>query len=145
MKNYETIPSFKKDHEVLEPGFYLSGVDAYGIATYDLRFVKPNCGTYLTPAVAHTVEHCFATFARNGMYRDKVIYFGPMGCLTGFYLLMAECDREKVKEEVLSWCGQMKEIDSVPGSRKNECGNYLMHDLDGAKTAVAEYAEILRK
>ena len=84
----EKIASFQIDHDLLEPGIYLSRVDMGDIFTYDLRFKFPNAGDFLAPAAAHTVEHIFATFVRSSAIGDKVVYFGPMGCLTGFYLVL---------------------------------------------------------
>jgi S-ribosylhomocysteine lyase len=144
MDKYQKIASFTKDHDVLPEGLHRSGTDAYGVTTYDLRFVKPNGGEYLSPAVMHTVEHCFATLARNGRYKDKVVYFGPMGCQTGFYLLIGIDDIDVVKQEIMSWCVDMLDMTEIPGSGRQECGNYLSHDLDGAKMAVGRYLEILR-
>ena len=85
----ERITSFCIDHNVLTPGIYLNRVDG-NVFTYDLRFKAPNKGDYLHTASMHTVEHLFATVVRNSPYKDKVVYFGPMGCRTGFYLLLFE-------------------------------------------------------
>ena len=82
------IASFQVDHTKLVPGMYTSRVDG-DITTYDIRMVKPNCGTYLPYAAIHTFEHLFATYARSTELSDQVIYVGPMGCRTGFYLLLA--------------------------------------------------------
>ncbi|MBR4766255.1 MAG: S-ribosylhomocysteine lyase, partial [Clostridia bacterium] len=91
----QRITSFNIDHDKLKPGIYVSRIDG-DITTYDLRTRKPNNGEYMDTTTAHTVEHMFATFARNSELKDDVIYFGPMGCRTGFYLLMRNADNEKV-------------------------------------------------
>ena len=86
----EKIASFTVDHDVLEIGMYISRIDD-DIVTYDLRMVKPNQDTFLDNDSLHTIEHLFATFARNSELNKKVIYVGPMGCRTGFYLIMRDC------------------------------------------------------
>ncbi len=88
------IASFEIDHDVLERGFYLSRVDR-DVFTYDLRFKKPNGGDYLDNKAMHSIEHMMATVARNSDFSDKVVYFGPMGCRTGFYLLAWNMTRQK--------------------------------------------------
>ena len=83
----QRIKSFEINHDVLVPGFYISREDG-DVITYDLRTRRPNMGDYMSDAVMHSVEHMFATYARNSEYADSVIYFGPMGCQTGFYFLL---------------------------------------------------------
>ena len=98
------ITSFEIDHKILDPGFYISRKDG-SITTYDLRTRKPNSDDYMDNITMHTVEHMFATFARNSKYSDKIIYFGPMGCQTGFYLLTDSMDDNDVFDltrEILS-------------------------------------------
>lgn len=137
------IASFEVDHDLLTPGMYTSRVDG-DITTYDVRMVLPNGGEYLYPAAAHTFEHLFATYVRNTPLSDHVVYVGPMGCLTGFYFLVRDLDPAEairlVRETmdfVLAFEG------TIPGSSKVECGNYLMHDLVGAKKIAARMAPIL--
>ena len=89
----ERIASFQVNHDTLEPGVYVSRIDG-DITTYDMRFIKPNTPPFLPNPVMHTIEHLFATYSRNSKYADKVIYFGPMGCRTGFYFLVRECRRK---------------------------------------------------
>ena len=125
----EKIPSFCKDHDNLQTGLYLSTVQQ-GVSTFDLRMKTPNGGDYVPPKALHTIEHIIATILRNGPHKENIIYFGPMGCRTGFYLLTV----------ALSLGAQAEEI---PGSSKKECGNYLEHDLDGARKECAAYAAIL--
>ena len=137
------IASFEVDHDLLTPGMYTSRVDG-DITTYDIRMVLPNGGEYLYPAAAHTFEHLFATYVRNTPLSDHIVYVGPMGCLTGFYFLVRALDPAEairlVRETmdfVLAFEG------TIPGSSKAECGNYLMHDLVGAKKIAARMAPIL--
>lgn len=134
----KTIASFTVDHDKLKKGMYISRQDGDAI-TYDIRMKIPNGGDYLSNGALHTFEHLFATYARNSELSDSVIYVGPMGCRTGFYLILrdtvsGEAAIELVKRSfrfVADFSGK------IPGSERKECGNYLEHDLDGAK-AVAE-------
>ena len=139
----ETIASFEVDHTVLTPGIYLSRID-HGIRTYDLRVTTPNRDFLPTPAM-HTIEHLFAVHARNGSLGDKIIYFGPMGCRTGFYLLMIHNTDEQAVElikETFSYIASYEGV--VPGTEEKECGNYREHDLDGAKAVAAQYCDVIR-
>jgi len=138
----EKINSFKLDHNTHKKGFYLSAV--YGdIYTYDMRFKTPNGGDYLRNAAMHTVEHLFATVIRNSAIKDSVIYFGPMGCRTGFYLLLRNIEREEALKAVISALKDcLKEV-SIPGSKKRECGNYRQHNLKDAKKEISEYLSSL--
>lgn len=137
------IASFTVDHDALSPGVYISRIDG-DITTYDMRFVKPNTPPYLESPVMHTIEHLFATYARNSEYAENVIYFGPMGCRTGFYFLVRDLPPETalqlIKDTVKRCCEHEGEI---PGAAKKECGNYLEHDLDGALSALKEYYNLL--
>ena len=127
----QRITSFNIDHDKLEPGIYVSRVDG-DVTTYDLRTRKPNNGEYMDTTTAHTVEHMFATFARNSEMKDDVIYFGPMGCRTGFYLLMRNADNEKVLALTKKILADILAYDGpVFGASQKECGNYK--DLDLAK------------
>ncbi|MBQ1965175.1 MAG: S-ribosylhomocysteine lyase [Clostridia bacterium] len=139
----ETIASFEVDHTVLTPGIYLSRID-HGIRTYDLRVTTPNRDFLPTPAM-HTIEHLFAVHARNGSLGDKIIYFGPMGCRTGFYLLMIHNTDEQAVElikETFSYISSYQ--GTIPGTEEKECGNYREHDLDGAKAVAAQYFDVIR-
>lgn len=139
----ENIKSFRIDHTRLLPGVYVSRVDKVGeesVTTYDLRLFRPNTEKTMTPAQAHTIEHIAATLLRNDyIVKDKVIYFGPMGCLTGFYLVMAGEPTDitktllRVFQQVSVWKTQ------IPGYSAKECGNYKLHDLDGAKKVAENY------
>lgn len=138
----EKITSFTIDHNVLKKGFYLSRVDG-NVFTYDLRFKEPNKGDYLHIASMHTIEHLFATVVRNGEYKDKVVYFGPMGCRTGFYLLLFDMDKESALRLTYECVKKCLEMDSIPGSKKIECGNYRSHNLKGAKAELKQYLDVL--
>lgn len=138
------IASFTINHDTLEKGMYISRIDG-DIVTYDIRMKKPNGGDYFAMAAAHTLEHLFATYARNSEHGDKIIYVGPMGCRTGFYLLTRDtlthsAAIQLVKESMMFARDFEGEI---PGSKKEECGNYLDHDLEGAKALGKEMAAVL--
>lgn len=140
----DRITSFSVDHNKLEPGIYVSRVDG-DITTYDLRTRKPNNGAYMDTATAHTVEHMFATFVRNSEIKDDVIYFGPMGCRTGFYLVVRNADNEqvlkvtrKILDDIIAYEGP------VFGASKIECGNYLDLDLEKCKAECRLYRDILK-
>ncbi|MBR1778481.1 MAG: S-ribosylhomocysteine lyase [Alphaproteobacteria bacterium] len=138
------IKSFEINHDVLEKGLYVSRIDG-DVVTYDVRMKKPNGGDYLGNAELHTLEHLLATFARNSPLSDSVVYVGPMGCRTGFYVLLRNTvgPNEAISllrrgfEFVRSFTGE------IPGAQKRECGNYLEHDLDGAKKIAADMIDVL--
>ena len=139
------IESFCVNHDRLTPGLYLSRVDGDAV-TYDLRMVVPNAGTYLDNDGIHTFEHLFATYARNSEYSDRVIYVGPMGCRTGFYLVV----RDSIsKEEVISLVRRTMDFiaafeGEIPGATRIECGNYREHSLEKARAYAASMAGVLR-
>lgn len=137
------IPSFEKDHNTLQPGLHFSTLQR-GVATFDLRFKKPNAGDFIPPAALHSIEHMLATALRNGKAKDDVIYFGPMGCRTGFYLLTVRHSFFEVYEMLISAFEEALRMDTVPGAAKSECGNYLEHDLCGAKQECQKYLDLLR-
>ena len=140
----DKIPSFSKNHDELSVGLHKS-MEMHGVTTWDLRFKKPNAGDYVSPKALHTVEHLLATVLRNSTEKDNVIYFGPMGCRTGFYLLTVNLDRDEVLKLLIGSCAAALELDEIPGNKREECGNYLEHDLDAAKREIAAYLDILRK
>lgn len=139
------IESFKVNHDILEKGVYVSRIDG-DVITYDIRMKKPNGGDYLAPCAMHTIEHIFATFVRNSVHGESVLYFGPMGCRTGFYLLMRDTVR---KEDVIDLikdafsCVACFEGD-IPGNSRIECGNYLEHDLKGARLEATQMESVLK-
>ncbi len=139
------IASFTVNHDILECGMYLSRIDGDAV-TYDIRMKKPNGGVYLENPAMHTIEHLFATYARNSEYADEILYVGPMGCRTGFYLLLRDkvSHEEAIKlvQESMAFIADYE--GEIPGTTSIECGNYLEHDLAGAKREAAAIAEVLR-
>ena len=139
----EKIESFKIDHNKLKEGIYVSRIDG-DIVTYDLRTRKPNMGDYMDNATMHSVEHMIATYIRSSALAKDIIYFGPMGCQTGFYLLVRNAENEKVLavlketlEKVINHEGE------VFGASQIECGNYKNLDIALAKKECKKYLEIL--
>ena len=138
------IASFTINHDLLEKGMYVSRIDG-DVITYDIRMKKPNQGDYLSNGALHTLEHLLATYARNSRYAQEVVYVGPMGCRTGFYLLLRDTVSgqealELVRESfrfIVEFAGE------IPGSKRWECGNYLEHDLPGAQTVAADMLKVL--
>jgi len=142
----ERIASFTVDHDVLVPGLYLSRRDGQ-VTTYDLRFKKPNTGDLLTNAEMHSVEHIIATLLRNSAQKDAVIYFGPMGCQTGFYFLFdgAQLTDEQAIELLQAVFAKGAAYDGpMPGYSAKECGNYINLDTALARKECAFYTEVIR-
>ena len=141
----EKIASFSVDHDRLEKGMYISRVDG-DVVTYDIRMKKPNGGDYLGYAELHTFEHLFATYARNSAYRDSVVYVGPMGCRTGFYLLLRDAvsawDAIRLVRQSFSFISEFE--GAIPGAERRECGNYLEHDLAGARRTAEDMLRVLK-
>ena len=138
------IASFTIDHDKLKKGIYVSRIDG-DVITYDIRMKIPNKGDYLSNGALHTFEHLFATYARNSDFSESVLYIGPMGCRTGFYLLVREnINGNQVLELVCSSFAYIRDFEGeIPGSRREECGNYLEHDLDGAKQTAIDMLDVL--
>ena len=143
----EKIASFTIDHIKLEPGVYVSRKDTVGsevITTFDLRMTSPNDEPVMNTAEVHTIEHLGATFLRNHpLYKDKTIYFGPMGCRTGFYLLLAG---NYTSKDIVGLIIEMFEFirdfhDEVPGASPKDCGNYLDMNLGMANYLASRYLE----
>lgn len=139
MQPIERITSFTINHDVLMPGLYVSRIDG-DVTTYDMRHRRPNTGDLMDNATMHSLEHMFATLVRNGALANKVVYFGPMGCQTGFYLLVRDADNETVlsvirdtMQAILDYEGQ------VFGASARECGNYINLDLSLAKAEAKRY------
>ncbi|MBP3656427.1 MAG: S-ribosylhomocysteine lyase [Clostridia bacterium] len=127
------ITSFTIDHDKLLPGLYVSRVDG-DVTTYDLRTRKPNTGDLMDNATMHSLEHMFATFIRNGSLADSIVYFGPMGCQTGFYLLVRNADNEAVLREIRTVLERtLAHEGAVFGAERKACGNYINLDLGLAK------------
>ncbi len=143
MEPIKKITSFTVDHTKLLEGMYISRKDG-DITTFDLRTRKPNKGDYMDNLTMHSVEHMLATFLRNGELKDDIIYFGPMGCCTGFYLLVKNAEPEKVKEVLIKALKDTTEFNGeVFGASEKECGNYKMLSLKAAKTEAERYLKIL--
>ncbi len=143
MEQPKKIASFEVDHRYITPGIYLSRVDG-DIVTLDLRFCRPNGGKYLDNVTMHTVEHLFATYVRSGKIGSQVIYFGPMGCRTGFYLLIRNCDLSTITDTVKDVLQSIISHEGeVFGASEIECGNYKELNLACAKNAAIEYLSVL--
>ena len=143
MDNIQKIQSFTINHDKLLPGLYISRVDG-DITTYDLRTRRPNMGDYMDNLTMHSVEHMFATYVRSSAIADDVIYFGPMGCATGFYLLVRNQAPERVREIIRET--MQKIVDhkgEVFGASHVECGNYRCLNLEAAQVEAARYLEVL--
>ena len=143
MKEIPRITSFTVDHDYITPGVYISRIDGE-VVTYDLRTRTPNTGELMSNAVMHSVEHMFATYVRASQIGDRVLYFGPMGCQTGFYLLVRDCDKETVLAVILEVLRQIvcHEGEMFGASRK-ECGNYKNLSLALAKEECRSYLALL--
>ena len=142
----ERIASFTVDHNKLIPGLYYSRRDG-SVVTFDLRFKKPNTGDLLSNAEMHSVEHLIATLLRNSEAKDAVVYFGPMGCQTGFYFLfdsalLPVADAISLLQEVFSAAAKFE--GEMPGASAVECGNFANLDVELGKTACGFYADLIR-
>ena len=141
----ERIASFQVDHTKLLPGLYLSRRDG-DVVTFDLRFKKPNTGDLLSNSEMHSVEHLIATLLRNSREKDSVVYFGPMGCQTGFYFLF---DGKRLSLD--GAVGLLKEVFSaaaeyggeMPGASAAECGNYRNLDVETGKAVCRFYRDVI--
>ncbi len=141
----KTIASFTVDHLKLLPGIYVSRKDKIGsetVTTFDIRVTRPNCEPVMETGEIHTIEHLGATYLRNRAdVADQIIYFGPMGCRTGFYLLMAgDLESEDIVELIRDMFAFITDFEGeIPGARPEQCGNYSDQDLDGAKKRAERY------
>lgn len=144
----ELIASFTIDHLRLQPGIYVSRKDRVGdtvATTFDLRFTAPNREPVMDNPGLHTIEHLGATFLRNSPLKDKIIYFGPMGCRTGFYLIVAD---DASPEDIFPVVREMLEFivafeGDIPGAAPEQCGNYLDQNLPMAKYYARKYLQEL--
>lgn len=139
----EKIASFQINHNTLMPGMYLSRVDG-DVVTYDVRFVRPNRPPFLPTPAMHTIEHLAATYVRNSELKEHVIYFGPMGCRTGFYFLTRGLSHRQaisLMAEAMAFIAAYE--GAIPGASEPECGNWLEHDLAGAREWAAPMQTIL--
>lgn len=142
----ERIASFTVDHTTLLPGLYLSRRDG-DIITFDLRFKKPNTGDLLSNSEMHSAEHLIATLLRNSAEKDAVIYFGPMGCQTGFYFLfdnrLLSCEGAiDLLKEVFAAAADFE--GEMPGKSPAECGNYINLDVETGQRVCRFYADLIR-
>lgn len=147
----EKIASFTIDHLKLEPGVYVSRKDHVGlevITTFDIRMTRPNFEPVMNTAEVHTLEHLGATFLRNHKeFSDKIVYFGPMGCRTGFYLVMAgDLESKDIVDLVTEMYEFMANFEGdVPGAAAKDCGNYLDMNLPMAKYIAAKFLNKILK
>ena len=144
----DLIPSFSVDHTRIIPGIFTSRQDRVGggiVTTYDVRLKRPNVEPAVDVAAMHSLEHLIATFLRNDPdWKDDVIYWGPMGCLTGFYLILkGNRPSREVYDIILRAFRSVAEAETVPGTTPENCGYYRMHNLDMAKWYAAEFADYL--
>ena len=146
----DLIPGFSVDHTKIVPGIFESRVDTLGdelVTTFDVRLKRPNVEPSLDPAAMHTIEHVVATYLRNhDEWKNKLIYWGPMGCLTGFYIIVKGHPKSSEMYPILLEAFQhMSEYEgAVPGATPINCGKYLMHDLPMARWEAAKYVEYLK-
>ena len=144
------IPSFTIDHNQLLPGIYVSRKDNVGndvVTTFDIRMKAPNREPALHPGALHTIEHLAATYLRNNEeWQDRIVYWGPMGCLTGNYLLMkGDMKSEEIVKLMIDTLEFVANYDGVvPGTEPQDCGNYLLHDLPMARYEAKQYLKVLK-
>ena len=138
----KTIASFTVDHDTLRPGMYVSRIDG-DVVTYDIRMKTPNAGDYVPTPAAHTIEHLFATYARNSGCSEQVVYVGPMGCRTGFYLLLAgDYESKDIVDLMIEMFEFIRDFKGdVPGASPKDCGNYLDMNLGMANYLANRYLE----
>ena len=144
----DLIPRFAVDHTRIVPGIFISRQDRVGggiVTTYDIRLRRPNREPVIDVAAMHSLEHIIATFLRNDPdWKDDVIYWGPMGCLTGFYLILkGNRSSREIYDIVLRAFRSVNEAETVPGATAENCGYYLMHNLGMAKWYAKEFADYL--
>lgn len=144
----ERIASFSVNHLVLDPGLYVSRKDKRDgtvITTFDMRMTSPNKEPVIDMPALHTIEHLGATYLRNSGDKDDVVYFGPMGCRTGCYLLMfGDLESRDVYDMVISMCDFILSFEGeIPGARPEECGNYSEQNLSMAKYYIEKYKKAL--
>lgn len=144
----DLIESFSIDHTKIIPGIFLSRVDKIGsdfVTTYDIRLKRPNREPAIDVLAMHSLEHIIATYLRNNSeWKDEVIYWGPMGCLTGFYLILKGNRKSKeLYDLIINAFKAVNNYDTVPGATPVNCGNYLLHNLEMAKYYANEFVSYL--
>lgn len=145
-----TIQSFTINHLKLKEGLYVSRKDEKDgttVTTFDLRMTRPNIEPVMDIPAMHTIEHLGATYLRNSERAEDVIYFGPMGCRTGFYLVMfGDLEPDDVYQLVCDMCEYITQfVGGIPGASASECGNYLSHDLNEAIFYIDKYVRSLKE
>lgn len=139
----ERIQSFCVDHDYITEGVYISRIDG-DITTFDMRTRRPNAGEYMDNITMHSLEHMFATYIRNSEIGDSVIYFGPMGCRTGFYLLTRDVAPTRVLSEIIKALEKITAHEGeVFGATRKECGNYLELSIDAARREAERFLGVL--
>lgn len=139
MNKVKRIASFEVDHDYINEGIYVSRIDG-DVTTYDMRTRRPNMDDYMSNLTMHSFEHMFATLVRSSKIGKDVLYFGPMGCQTGFYLLVRDGDNAVVLATVLETLKKIVDHDGeIFGNSRKECGNYKNLDLEAAKTEARRY------
>ena len=145
MEPLKQIASFSVNHDNITEGIYISRIDG-DVTTYDMRTRVPNAGDYMDNITMHTFEHMFATMVRSSEIGDDVIYFGPMGCQTGFYLLVRDAENGEVLKTVLEVLERIiNHTGDMPGAAREECGNFLNLSVDAAKRECRRYLDVLTK
>ena len=146
----DLIPSFSVDHTKIIPGIFFSRQDKVDngiVTTYDIRLSRPNREPAIDVGAMHSLEHIIATFLRNNpQWKNEIIYWGPMGCLTGFYLILKGNRAPKeIYDIILSAFKSVDSAEEVPGTTAENCGHYLMHNLGMAKWYAARFAKYLEE
>ena len=146
----DKIESFRINHLTLKSGLYVSRKDYNGntlATTFDIRLITPYIDEFPSMPALHTIEHLGATFLRNSERKNDIIYFGPMGCQTGFYLVVfGDLNSKDIYPLIIKMCEFILDFNGdIPGATKIECGNYLSHDLTGAKAVIEKYKTELEK
>ena len=145
----EKIPSFKVDHTRLLPGIYVSRIDTLGAeyaSTYDIRLKRPNLEPVISASAMHTIEHVIATFLRNDeAWKNEIIYWGPMGCLTGCYLIMkGKREPKEILPLIISAFKYLADFEGeIPGADPASCGNYSFQNLEQARLEAKRYLSVL--
>ncbi len=143
MNEVKKIASFEVNHNLLTEGIYVSRIDG-DVTTYDLRTRVPNAGDYMDNLTMHSLEHMFATYVRSSELSESIIYFGPMGCQTGFYLLVRDAKNDLVLATVIDTLWRIINHDGeIFGKSAIECGNFQNLDLEAAKREAKRYLNIL--
>jgi S-ribosylhomocysteine lyase len=146
----DLIESFSIDHRYIIPGIFISRVDKISngkATTYDIRLKKPNREPVIDVSAMHSLEHIIATYLRNNQeWKEEIIYWGPMGCLTGFYLILKGNRKPpEIYDLILNAFIEVDKYNEVPGATEENCGNYLLHNLPMAKWYAKEFVDYLKK